>query len=343
MMITGKVRALFVALLIPMLGTFAIAQTSIEVAEVRRPPESFLEFGDVVGVSPDQLSRLGIKEGDPVQVTTPTGKSFAFATKILGDRANALYAKKSLRDAMGIQDGAIRLKIEPVIWGPGPAADTELTFNNVVRPPVDFLDYGDAVGVSFAALKSVNGYPGMPARLTGPRGTRTVTVQLLDRGEGTIAMKKTLRDATGSREGASDVKLMIAAAPAGAAQPAITAKLHWFQTIDGAIIAAREEFRPVMVYAHSGDAAGVRTDALLSDPAVQQALLQTRKYRFTPAEDPGSTTFFRADGQPLMVFLTPEGQELSRLHGSITAEQIVAAAKSAVAQVQRPTNAQDSD
>lgn len=331
--------------MISLTAAIATAQNAIEVGNVRRPPEAFLEHGDVIGLSPALLSRLGIKEGDPVQITTPAGKVAAFGTKIHGDRTDAIYAKKSLRDAMGIEDGAIRLKVESVTWGPGPAQATELKFNNVVRPPVDFLDYGDAVGVSLSALKSVNGHPGMVARLTGPRGTRTVTVQLLDRGEGAIAMKKTLRDAIGAAEGTTQVTLAFAAAPAGstpAAAPPL-AELHWFQTIDGAITAAREEFRPVLVYAHGGDTAAARVDALLKERAVHESLLRTRKYRFNPAQDTANATFFRADGQPLIVILTPSGQELARLHGNISAEQIIAAANSAVAQVRRPAGMEDAE
>lgn len=194
-------------------GALAADRIIVEVDQLRRPPEEFLEHGDVIGISKTLLDRMNIKEGDEVLVKTPAGGIFAFRTKIHGNYEDRIYAKKTLRETMGAIDGNIRLLLTPAVWGNGPAEPMTANFTEVSRPPKAFLDFGDSVGVSTQVLLEANIPPGWKGTLTGPMGSVEVTIQLLDRGNATISMKQTLREAIGVEDGPANVSLTIHARP----------------------------------------------------------------------------------------------------------------------------------
>lgn len=183
---------------------------------VRRPPKEFLELGDVVGVSADLLVALRIREGDPILVVTPMGRRHAFETKVHGTDPAHLYAKETLRTAMGIEEGAVRLTVSPVRWPAGQPADTQLQYTKVSRPPKEFLKFDDAIGISYERFVELNVAPGAKAVMTGPKGQALVEVQLLDRGHDVVSMRQTLRDKIGVTEhGGEPITIkVIAAAPA---------------------------------------------------------------------------------------------------------------------------------
>lgn len=326
------------AILMLALAVWAPAPTHAQsremlVTNLRRPPTEFLEHGDVIGVSPTLLQRLGIEEEDFIEIETPLGKRFAFQTKVHGTRDSDLFAKKTIRDRIGLEDGQVLLKVRPITWGSGPTEKKTLQFTDVQRPPRAFLDYGDAVGISLAAMRELGGYPGMAGRIVGPNGSSMdVSVEILDRGDNSIAMKQTLRTAIGVSDGAAQVTLEIVPGAAGASRT----PLYWFRTLQSAIGRAREEGRPLLILASDRTPASQQLAALFDDPVIHRALLRTRKYRFELGSDENTQSFFKIGEAPTLVLLTPEGQEIGRLTGVPEKARLLAALRQATAQVRPP-------
>ena len=182
----------------------------IQIYEVKRPPKDFLQYGEVIGINQILLDQLGLESGDPLEVITPTGKSVGMRTKDFRDHLDTIYARGSVRESLGIEDGKIKLTLKPIKWSEGPAVTEEIQFSKVRKPPKAFLQFGPGAGVSLSVFKKLNIQPGQAAVLIGPSNKKSlVYLQVLDRGENVISIKKSIREALGIEAGNVELKLKV--------------------------------------------------------------------------------------------------------------------------------------
>jgi hypothetical protein len=324
-----------------LLATLAITTTvsvttllaeSITIVNVARPPREFLDHGDVIGLSPADLATLKVETGAVVALETADGQVRAFPVRQHGNRAGTLFMKQTLRDSLGIQDGPNNLTIRTLDWPERPIKGMKVEQTRVVRPPEAFLEKGDAVGIGLAAFRELKAKPGTRAAIRGPKGARMVTLELLDRGTGVVAMKKTLRDAIGVEEG--DAKVIIEVAEGAAAPAAGAAASTTWLTLQDAIKRASADNKPILLLARESDT-GPRP-AILDAPATQAVLEKVHAAEVDPGTSPALIQRFGITKYPTLLIVTRNGAEVARLTAEPTAEALAAFVNTGVAMAAQP-------
>lgn len=325
---------LTLAILAPLAPPAVPAADVVVATEVRRPAREFLDYGDVIGVAPDLLTELGIKEGDPVRVEASMGTYIGVHTKILGTNKETIFAKKTIRDSLGIEDGGNHLLISAIEWSPeSPLAET-VTFSNVERPPLAFLIHGDAVGVSLRRMMELGAKPGMTVFLQSANGSTRANIQLLDRGYDTIVMKETIRESLNIPEGPARVTMKVLGEMGDGTRQ--TTPLYWYNTFSSAQQRAKDEGRPILVYVEStGGDGSDEFENLLNNDSVKIALLKARKHRFVIGDNTRLQSQLKVTKAPTVLFLTPDLQEISRFEEIPTADQMVIANNEALTRIEK--------
>ncbi|MCC5874909.1 MAG: thioredoxin family protein [Candidatus Sumerlaeia bacterium] len=303
-------------------ATEASPGQQVTFTRVRRPPEAFLQYGDVVGIAAAGLGRLGIEEGQTILLQAPNGNTLAARTKIHGTEGDTLFLKKTMRDQLGIEDGSITLAVSSVQWpSADPVTETQ-PFRRVGRPPASFLELGDVVGMSYEDMVRSNARPGDEATLTTSGGSLDATIEILDREPGTLFMKLTMRRQLGISDGSANVDLRITGRGSVSASDQEDA-LYWYRRLDTAQARAREEARPLMVFAyrdgHSDSAAVLST---MEDSWLRRDLMKARKFRFDAGENDLLSRQYNINRVPTLLFLYPDGREIGRFEGQISADRI---------------------
>lgn len=302
--------------------TEAAPGQQITFTRVRRPPEAFLQYGDVVGIAAAGLARLGIEEGQTILIQAPNGNTLAVRTKVHGTEAETLFLKRTLRDHLRIEDGSITLAVSSVQWPTAdPVTETQI-FRRVGRPPAAFLELGDVVGMSFPDMTRLNARPGDEVTLTTSGGSLDATIEILDREEGTIHMKLTMRRQLQISDGAATVELQITGRSSNMASDQDDA-LYWYRRLDTAQARAREEARPLVIFAYSADHGD--SDAVLSTmegSGLRRDLMKARKFRFDARENDLLSRQYNINRVPTVLFLYPDGREIGRFEGQISADRI---------------------
>ncbi len=305
-------------------GTPLSAQNAIpvEFKRVLKPPKDFLAHGDVAGLSPAAAMRLGIAIGAPIRVSAPNGRTMGMYTASNGTTSEGIYLKKSLRDILGITEGEVPVKAEPVKWPTGPLMPAKLEFREVQRPPERFLEAGEAVGVGLDVFMRLNAAPGIPAVLTGPTGSIDVLLELIDRGPGVIAMKQTLRAKIGVAEGMAMVTLEVTGvAPKG---------ILWGAMDTAAVERARFTGKPILAVARQlGDGAPPRAP-VFDEPEVQALLAMCICTEYDPAVQVSMAQRLGVTTPQAAVLVSYRGEALFRTQGTPTKEELIAGLSAAL-------------
>lgn len=298
---------------------------------VRRPPESFLQYGDVIGISATGLARLGIDEGQTILVRSPGGKTLAARTKVHGTEAETLFLKKTLRDKIEIEDGTIILSVSPVVWPTSPPVSERQTFSRVGRPPASFLELGDVVGISYADMMRLNARPGDEVKLTTERGELDATLEILDREEGTLHMKLTMRRQLGISDGPARVNMEITGRGVSRSSTDEESALFWYRRLDTAQARAKDEGRPLMVFAfRAGHGDSDTVLANMDQADTRRELMPIRKFRFDAGENELLARQYNITRVPTLLYMYPDGREIGRFEGAVSPDRIRAGATHSV-------------
>lgn len=304
---------------LPFLASAQQSAPTVEFTEVRRPSVEFLEMGDAVGIAQANFPRLGIEPGDVVKITVPTGNVLGAPAHPFGNRNEAIYLRQTMRDRLGINDGPLLTRVQRVDWPRSTEGGQEARFTRVLRPPEEFLEFGDAVGISIAAFERLGAGPGMTATMHGPRGSRRVSLQLLDRGDADIIlMRATLRTAIGV-EDARGQNVRLVMEPSQLQLPgrpaAATGELQW-KSLAEAASAARQSGRPLLVVIEGGQADAVKQ--ALGEGNLRTLAARCHLAGLNPLTDATVANRLGVGAQTTVVFTTGQGEVLTRIEGLTT-------------------------
>ncbi len=296
--------------------------------EVRRPSMAFLDEGDAAGFAPGAFEKLEIVPGRSVTLTAPNGNVIGVPTRIHGARENAVYIKQTLRNALDIEDGEMDIRVQGIEWPRETEGGQAASFTEVVRPPVAFLEYGDAVGLSIVDMRELGAGPGMMALLEGPGGSAEVNVRLQGRGPGAILMRQTLRNRIGVEDGPDqEVSLTMLQSET---DPAELDAIVWHELTEGAAL-ARRTGRPLLIVVEGERAGAVRAAVESSEvrPLAAQCVLTS----VDPEAQAAVAARFGVGEETAVVFATGMGQTITRIEGEVTTAMLQASAEAALAEV----------
>jgi antitoxin component of MazEF toxin-antitoxin module len=175
------------------------------VTNLRKPPKTFLDLGDVVGLPEVTMKELGVKDWDFVEIKTGGGATLGVKVKAHGVSPTDIFAAKAIRDIIGLKEGPVELKLNAVKWPSGQdPKPVPQTFTQVVRASKIFLRYGTAVGVSLDMMRAMNATHGQKGTISIPNGRPIdISIFCVDRGSDVIMLKGDLRKALGLPESGS--------------------------------------------------------------------------------------------------------------------------------------------
>jgi len=330
---TRFVATAFIAVAGILGGGKCIASPVVEFAEVGRPSVEFMESGDFAGMNQDAMTLLGITPGVIVEITAPTGVSIAAETRLFGRKKSAIFLKKTLRDALNVEDGAVLTKVQALAWPSGNWDGKKVEFKEIVKPPEAFLDKGEAVGIGLAAFRKLNAQPGMKATLEGPKGTKTVELHLMERGPDVIAMKGALRNSIGVQEGWNTATLTMlkneSFVAAAANRPISAPGAAGWTNVSNAAAAARETNKPILILVEDerGFDSIVAFMNLLGVESVRPLATQFHLARLDPQAEPAVVKRLAGIKGPAIVIVDKTGNIEAKMDSLITAELVAATMK----------------
>lgn len=301
-----------------MAGSLLPAQEVVRLGEVNKAPLAFLEQPSrPAGVSSQVMGRLGLQSNDPVQISSG---SATLGTHIAehGDGLNEIYLRQAHREILGVDAGPATIELRPVYWGEGPQVNTFILFNEVAMADKNNLDRGDTVGLTLTTLQKINGYDGMPGRITGPSGTAEVIIILDDRGGNTITMRQTLRDTIGVDLDMGSVQLMAYGKDTAPPLPPI----RWQPDLKTAIHQARTEGKDLVIVVTDQGPASRRTEQVLSLHPCRDLLQKTINYQFAFGSEPQHQAYFGIDRAPMVLLYTGGGGRLGATAGLPNPERL---------------------
>lgn len=297
----------------------------LELTEVRRPSQAFLEYGDVAGLPAATFEELGIVPGQAVKFSVPEGRSIGLHTRVFGSQEGAVYLKQTLRNVLGIEDGPQVIHARKIEWPEETGGGQSAVFTEVIRTPVAFLDYGDAVGLSLAAMEKLGAAPGMTARVSGPGGSAEVDVRLQDRGEEAILMRLALRNRLGVRDAAGQhVELEMLPSEADV----ITSlELTWMPLAEAAAL-ARQTGRPLLAVVNGPHENGVRL--VLEESGLRGLAVHCHLTEIDPEEQAVIASRFGVEAETSVVLATGAGQVITALEGPVDTGKLEEAIEAAL-------------
>jgi len=194
---------------------------------VVEPLDEFQQSGNVVAVSPDVFSELGLDAQPWVELIAGNGVRMGALAISHGEGKAAVYLRPTMARALGL-DAAVsaRIQVRRVQFKAAQPAEPELVFHNVRTLAEPFCEYWYAVGLGLSAMRKSNLAPGTYALAKGPLGFQSVQIQVMDRGNPEeIWLSPSVREAIGAH-GSNDLILLYPkGADFGLAAPAKSASL----------------------------------------------------------------------------------------------------------------------